>query len=162
VGSPVGWGSSGSSMCWNTAARGAGIPAEDGSSSPMQTWGLVGTKRPGARWSGAAALRAYGVGTWWADCSFSRLLCGEDFHDLGVWSAEVLALPGALPQLSMSPVSASSLIHRVHTICSCVPITILDPLQHILIRFTPSIIFPHPPSFLEQFQQVSFSILMNV
>jgi hypothetical protein len=33
-------------------------------------------------------------------------------------------------------------------------------LQNILIRFTPSIILTHPP-FLEQFQQVSFTILFS-
>jgi hypothetical protein len=40
--------------------------------------------------------------------SFSKLWCGEAFHELGVQSADVSALLGALPQPSVSPVSQQS------------------------------------------------------
>jgi hypothetical protein len=39
---------------------------------------------------------------------FSRSWCGEAFHELGVQSAEVLALPVALPQPSVSLASWQS------------------------------------------------------
>jgi hypothetical protein len=86
-------------------AQGVWILLECGSGSPMQSWGLVGPEGQGAGWSRAVAPRAYGVGTWWACCSFSRSWCGEAFHDLGVQSAEISALPGALPQPSVFPAS---------------------------------------------------------
>jgi hypothetical protein len=38
-------------------------------------------------------------------CSFSKSLRGEAFHELGVQGANVLALPGSLPQPSISPAS---------------------------------------------------------
>jgi hypothetical protein len=38
-------------------------------------------------------------------CSFSKSWCGEAFHELWVQSANVSALPGALPQPSVSPAS---------------------------------------------------------
>jgi hypothetical protein len=41
-------------------------------------------------------------------CSFSILWCGEAFHELGVQSAYVSALPGALPQSYVSPPSQQS------------------------------------------------------
>jgi hypothetical protein len=41
-------------------------------------------------------------------CSFSKSWCREAFHELGVQSADVSALPHALPQPSMSPVSLQS------------------------------------------------------
>jgi hypothetical protein len=44
-----------------------------------------------------------------ASCSFSVLWCGEAFCELGVQSADVAALPGALPQPSVSPASQQSL-----------------------------------------------------
>jgi hypothetical protein len=37
--------------------------------------------------------------------SFSVWWCGEAFHELGVQSADVSALPGVLPQSSVSPAS---------------------------------------------------------
>jgi hypothetical protein len=40
--------------------------------------------------------------------SFSVWWCGEAFHELGVQSADVSVLPGALPQSSMSPASHQS------------------------------------------------------
>jgi hypothetical protein len=40
-----------------------------------------------------------------ASCAFSKLWHGEAFHELGVQSAEFLALPCALPQPNMSPAS---------------------------------------------------------
>jgi hypothetical protein len=43
-----------------------------------------------------------------AGCSFSKSWCGEAFHELGIQSADVSALPGALPQSSMSPASQQS------------------------------------------------------
>jgi hypothetical protein len=43
-----------------------------------------------------------------AGCSFSKSRCGEAFLELGVQSADVSALPGALPQPSVSPVSQQS------------------------------------------------------
>jgi hypothetical protein len=45
------------------------------------------------------------AGGWQPTCSFSVSLCGEAFHKLGVQGAEVSALPGALPQSSVSPAS---------------------------------------------------------
>jgi hypothetical protein len=42
------------------------------------------------------------------DCSSSKSWHGGAFHELGVQSADVSALPGALPQSSMSPVSQQS------------------------------------------------------
>jgi hypothetical protein len=57
----------------------------------------------GRAWrSRGVAMWAYGAGAWWASCSFSKLWHGEAFHELGVQSAEVLVLPGTLPQPSMS------------------------------------------------------------
>jgi hypothetical protein len=41
-------------------------------------------------------------------CSFSLSWHGEAFHELGVQSAKVSALPGALPQPSLSPASQQS------------------------------------------------------
>jgi hypothetical protein len=41
-------------------------------------------------------------------CSFSKSWHGEAFHKLGFQSANVSALPGALPQLNVSPVSQQS------------------------------------------------------
>jgi hypothetical protein len=43
-----------------------------------------GPKGRDPRQSGAAALQAYGAGTWQAGSSFRRLWSGEAFHDLGV------------------------------------------------------------------------------
>jgi hypothetical protein len=58
---------------------------------------------------GAAALRAYWAGVACSICpSFSVWLCGEASHKLGVQSADVSALPGVLPQSSMSPASCQS------------------------------------------------------
>jgi hypothetical protein len=82
-----------------------GIPPGCEFLGPSWNWGLAGPEGWEALWSGAVALRAYGMGTWWASCSFSRLWHGEAFHDLGVQCAILLALPGALSQLSVSPVS---------------------------------------------------------
>jgi hypothetical protein len=57
----------------------------------------------------AAALWAYGAGlVCSAGYSFSVSWCGEAFHQLGVQSANVSALPGALPQPSVSPASQQS------------------------------------------------------
>jgi hypothetical protein len=41
-------------------------------------------------------------------CSFSKSCCGDAFHELGVQSADVSALPCVLPQPSVSPVSQES------------------------------------------------------
>jgi hypothetical protein len=68
------------------------------SSSPTWSWGLAMPKAQGV-WQGGAGLRGHGVGI------FSTLCHGESFQDLRVWSAKVSALPGTLPQLSMSPAS---------------------------------------------------------
>jgi hypothetical protein len=47
---------------------------------------------------------AYRVGLSMQCCySFSIWWCGEAFHELGAQSAVVSALPGALPQSSVSP-----------------------------------------------------------
>jgi hypothetical protein len=43
-----------------------------------------------------------------ASCSAIKSWCGEPFHELQVHSAKVSALPGALPQPSVSPVSQQS------------------------------------------------------
>jgi hypothetical protein len=43
-----------------------------------------------------------------AGYSFSISWCGEAFLEVGVQSADVLALPGALPQSSVSPASQQS------------------------------------------------------
>jgi hypothetical protein len=43
-----------------------------------------------------------------ASCSFSESFHGEAFHELGVQSADVSVLPGALPQPSVSPASQQS------------------------------------------------------
>jgi hypothetical protein len=59
--------------------------------------------------NGAVALQAYGAGIWQASCSFIRSWRGEAFHDLSVWGAMFLALPGALPQSGMSPASRQGL-----------------------------------------------------
>jgi hypothetical protein len=50
---------------------------------------------------------------WWglacsAEYSFSILWLGEAFHELGVQSADVSVLPGALPQPRVSPASQQS------------------------------------------------------
>jgi hypothetical protein len=86
-------------------AQNGGDPGGAWIRSPAPSWGLAGPKGWGAWQSRAVALRAYGAGTWWFGCSFSRSWCGEFFHNLGVQSAEVSALPGALPQPSVSPAS---------------------------------------------------------
>jgi hypothetical protein len=44
-----------------------------------------------------------------ASYSVHKSWCGEAFHELGVQSAEVLAIPGALPQPSVSPASQKSI-----------------------------------------------------
>jgi hypothetical protein len=58
--------------------------------------------------------------------SFSKLWCGEAFHELGAQSADVSALPGALPQSSVSPASQQSPWIRksvaVSGSPSCIPI----------------------------------------
>jgi hypothetical protein len=69
---------------------------------------LGGAEGWGSQQSRAVAPQAYWVGTWWAGCSFSRSWHGAGFHELGVQSAEVSALPGALPQPSVPPVSEQS------------------------------------------------------
>jgi hypothetical protein len=65
-------------------------------------------------------------------CSFSKLWCGEDFQELGVQSADVSALPCALPQSSVSLECLQSL-QTAQAVCGCVPGTILDLLQMSLI-----------------------------
>jgi hypothetical protein len=60
------------------------IPAGCGSSCSMWSWGPAQPEGQRARQSGAVALQTYGMGAWWAGCSFSRLWLGEAFHDLGV------------------------------------------------------------------------------
>jgi hypothetical protein len=137
---PAMWGPGGAAI-WQACRAGAwqGLrgwgPVGRGCGSPMQSWGPAGPEGWGARWSGIVALRTYGVGTWWASCSFSRLCHGEAFHDLGVQSAEVSALPGALPQPSVSSISARPLIHRAHAVCGCVAGIILDPLNRYFEKY---------------------------
>jgi hypothetical protein len=67
---------------------------------------------PEGLWSGGlVAKRQLGGPTGWGlgrqqpGCSFSKLWHGEAFHERGVQSVEVSALPGALPPPSMSPAS---------------------------------------------------------
>jgi hypothetical protein len=67
--------------------------------------GPDGPKGQEAWWSAVAAPWAYWVEACWASCSFSESSCGKAFHELGVQSVEFSALPGALPQPNMSPVS---------------------------------------------------------
>jgi hypothetical protein len=59
-----------------------------------------------------ADQRLHGPMGWGLACSvgysFSAWWCGEDFHELGVQSADVSVLPGALPQSSMFPASNQS------------------------------------------------------
>jgi hypothetical protein len=58
---------------------------------------------------GAAALWAYGAGLGVQhQLFFSKLWRGEAFHKLGVQSADVSALSGALPQPSVFPASQQS------------------------------------------------------
>jgi hypothetical protein len=56
-----------------------------------------------AQW--ACRLLTVALCGWQPTCSFSVLWHGEEFHRLGVQGAEISALPGALPQPSLSPVS---------------------------------------------------------
>jgi hypothetical protein len=82
--------------------------------------GWVWPEGQDAQQSRAAALQAYGAGTWWAGYCFSRSWCGEDFHNLGVQSALLLALPVAVPnqaclqRLSKVPNSRSSRSLRLY------------------------------------------------
>jgi hypothetical protein len=58
---------------------------------------------------GAAAPQAYGAGLGCSACySFSIWWGGEASHELGVQSADVSALPSALPHSSKSPASCQS------------------------------------------------------
>jgi hypothetical protein len=80
-------------------------PVGQGSGGPMWSWGLVGLEELGAQLNGEVVPCAYGAGGWQASCFFSRSFCEEDFHKLGVQSAQVLALPGIFTQPSVSPAS---------------------------------------------------------
>jgi hypothetical protein len=76
--------------CW-----GAGSLAEQRAGGPTRIWGLtaLGAGCP-TEWSGSSAgLQNGGLA---GGCSFSKSWCGEAFHELGVQSANVSALPGAL------------------------------------------------------------------
>jgi hypothetical protein len=53
-------------------------------------------------WTGGQVVAEWG---WQPTCSFSVLWCGEDFHKLWVEGVKVSAVPGALPQPSVSPAS---------------------------------------------------------
>jgi hypothetical protein len=66
-------------------------------------------------------------------CSFSKSWCRETFHNLGVQSADVSALWCFTSAKHVSSVSANSLVHGAHAICSCVPVVILDlsSINHI-------------------------------
>jgi hypothetical protein len=79
-------------------------PAEQRSGGPTWSWGIVGM-RGGGPAERSSGWWAYGAGAWPASCSFSKSWHGEDFHKLGVQSAEVSALLGALPLPRVSPAS---------------------------------------------------------
>jgi hypothetical protein len=98
-------------------------------------WGntaLVGLKSRARRSETPQCVKQWlrGPMGWGLKCStcysFSIWWGGEAFHELGVQSADVSALPGALPQSSMSPASAKSLDHGGQEVCGCVPVTTLD------------------------------------
>jgi hypothetical protein len=91
--------------------KGAGL--EDGGISPCAEQWLHGPMG----WSLASSV-CYSFSIWWG---------GKASHELGVQSADVSALPGALPQSSMSPASYQSLwIMEVRRSCGCVLVAILD------------------------------------
>jgi hypothetical protein len=72
----------------------------------------------------------FGVGIWWwwqPSCFLSVSWHRETFYGLGVQGVKVLILLSALFQLCGSSVSASFLIHRVHTVCFCALVDIMDP-----------------------------------
>jgi hypothetical protein len=85
-----------------------GLPSTFGAGS-RKAGGLVGSGPVGWWPSGAVGRQAGGwavaLWQWWPACSFSVSWCGEDFHRLGAQGVEVSALPCALPQPSVSPVS---------------------------------------------------------
>jgi hypothetical protein len=73
--------------------------------------GLAAASLPVGRWAGGRVVGRWAsvqeAAAWglWPACSFCVLWHGEDFHRLGVQGAKVSALPGALPQPSVSPES---------------------------------------------------------
>jgi hypothetical protein len=64
-------------------------------------------------WSAEGLPNMFGAGGQFA-CSFSVSWCGEDFHGLGVQGVEGSALPGTLPQPTMS--SASQQVPSVNNV----------------------------------------------
>jgi hypothetical protein len=90
-------------------------------------WWALGAGNPAERSGGS---KVYGAGAWQAGCSFSKLWRGEDFHELEFQNAEVSAQVNLCftSAKCVCRISARSLIHGAHTVCSCVPVAILDPL----------------------------------
>jgi hypothetical protein len=84
-----------------------GVPWPTGGYLSRQTSGPL-EHGPGMP-EGCGLHRPIGWGLACSTCySFSILWPGEAFHELGVQSADVSALPGALPQLIVSPASQKS------------------------------------------------------
>jgi hypothetical protein len=86
-------------------------------------WQVGGQRAGGAEawWASRRASVAWG---WQPACFFSVLWHGADFHRLGVQGAEVSALPGALPQPSVSLASQQGPRFKVLVVCVCVLVTI--------------------------------------
>jgi hypothetical protein len=89
-------------------------------------WGPAQPEGWRAQRSSAAALQAYGVGTWQASSSFIRLWHGENFHDLRVQIAVfLLSLVLFLSQVCLQSLSSAA-VSGAHEVCGSVPVTILD------------------------------------
>jgi hypothetical protein len=115
-----------------SGTRGVGILVGCSSSSPTWSWGLAGPEGQGSQWS-EHRLHGWGLSglaVLLVDCGVEKPSMIYGFKVPYFWLS--LCFTSAK---HISSVLAGSLIHGTHAVCGCVPITILDLLQHLPFIF---------------------------